>query len=269
MTNIAILGYGKVGKAYHLVFPDALIHDPALPSLGYSIGPLSAPLSLINRECELAIVCVPTPSREDGGCDTSIVESVVDSLDTPLILIKSTCEPGTTERLSAKRGQHVVCSPEMVGEGGYYIPPKYPDPHDPRQHGFMILGGGQRDCSAIADIFLPVVGPSCRFRFMTSTEAEVTKYLENTFLAMKVTFANEMRAICYGLGANYHVVREGWLDDPRVGDSHSAAFKSKPGWGGRCLPKDTNALATACKAKGIKTPFMNSVIRSNKQYAKG
>ena len=270
MSNVAIIGAaGKVGQAYNLVFPNAYLHDPTLPSIGKDMnGRSSTPLSIINKQCELAIVCVPTPSAVDGSCDTSIVEEVVDRLSTPLILIKSTVAPGTTDRLRMETGKRVCMSPEYIGSsGGYHVPGKYPDPIDPRQHGFMVIGGDPDDCSAIIDVFLPVLGPSCRYRIMDATSAELVKLLENSFIAMKVTFANEMRQMCDTFGVNYHIVREGWLDDPRVGDSHSAAFSSKMGWGGHCLPKDTANLVHACKQRGFIPHFMEAVIRSNKRHA--
>jgi len=270
MSNVAIIGAaGKVGQAYNLVFPNALLHDPALRELiDDHRGVHSTPLSIINEYCELAIVCVPTPSNPDGSCDTSIVEEVIHKLRTPLILIKSTVYPGFTHRMKMDTFKRICVSPEYIGSsGGYHVPSKYPDPIDPRQHGFMVIGGDPDDCSAIIDIFLPVLGPSCRYRIMDATSAELVKLLENSFIAMKVTFANEMRQMCDTFGVNYHIVREGWLDDPRVGDSHSAAFSSKMGWGGHCLPKDTANLVHACKQRGFIPHFMEAVIRSNKRHA--
>jgi UDP-glucose 6-dehydrogenase len=163
-----------------------------------------------------------------------------------LVLIKSTVPPGTTQRLGS--AHRVVFSPEYMGEGGYYVPPQFPDPHSSVSHGFMVLGGEAEDCSAVVDIFIRVMGPSTRFRLMRAHEAEAVKYLENAFLALKVVFSNEMRRFCEQIGANYHLVREGWLDDPRVGLSHSAAFASGRFFDGKCLPKDLAALRSIFKS---------------------
>jgi len=246
---IAIIGMGYVGTQHLKLFPDAIQIDPprGLGNYGQT------------RECELSIVCVPTPMREDGSCDTSIVEEVVPRLQSDLVLIRSTVTPGTCDKLP----DNVVFSPEYLGESTYYTPPQYPQPDNPLQHGYMILGGDEDDCSRIADIFMPVLGPCTRFRFVTRKEAEIIKYAENSFFALKVTFANQLRQICEAAGVNYHRVREGWIDDPRVGPMHSAAFAQKPGFDGKCLPKDTAAVAAYCRTIGIDPLLLDAALRQN------
>ena len=98
---------------------------------------------------------------------------------------------------------------------------------------------------------------------MDSTSAELVKMAENYFLALKVTFANELRAICDKAGVNYHIVREGWLDDPRIGLSHSASFKENRGYGGKCLPKDTAALRQMCQSLGFTPHLLLGMIEAN------
>ncbi len=242
--RVAIVGFGRVGKGMLNIFPDADIIDP---DKGMGLEDRNA------RRCELAVVCVPTPRLADGSCDVSIVEKVVSELQSTFVLVKSTVTPGTTRRLSAQYGKRIVFSPEYMGESSYWTPSWAPSPDDPSSHGFCILGGPRNWCSSIADLMWPRLGPATRFRFMSSTEAELVKYFENAFFALKVTFANEMREVCErasvvdGTPVNYHVVREGWLDDPRVGPMHSAAFKRKRGWDGKCFPKDIAALSAFCK----------------------
>jgi UDPglucose 6-dehydrogenase len=248
MSKVAIYGWGYVGQGMNGLFPDAAVSDP--------------PRGLVFDETSdagLHIICVPTPQRADDSCDTSAVEQVIAGIpDGALVLIKSTVPPGTTQRLSSKH--RIVFSPEYMGEGGYYVPPQFPDPHSSRSHGFMVLGGDPADCSAVVDIFIHVMGPTTRFRFMAAHEAEAVKYFENAYLALKVVFANEMRRFCEQIGANYHLVREGWLDDPRVGTSHSAAFNEQRGFNGKCLPKDLAALRAV-----FKSPLLDAVHAANKK----
>ena len=251
--RIAIVGAGIVGSGMRQIFGDALVVDKKEGFADISES----------RGMGLGIVCVPTPSGEGGLCDTSIVEQVVDALETEIILIKSTVAPGTVDKLRARTGKRIAFSPEYMGESKYWTPAAYPDPLSPVSHGFMIIGGDPTDCSAIADLFLPRLGPATRFRFMSAVEAELVKYFENAFFAVKVTFANELRRICESFGVNYHVVREGWLDDPRVGPMHTAAFKDAPGFHGKCLPKDITALAAVCRAKGIDPVLFDAVVRVN------
>lgn len=256
MSKVAIIGNGYVGKGMLKIFPDAIIYDE--------------PQGVGTREevntCELAIVCVPTPMKEDTSCDTSIVEEVVSWLETPLILIKSALEPGTADNLEDTYDKRIVVSPEYMGESRYYVPPKYPDPQNPLSHGFMILGGTDEDCSDVADIFIPKLGPSTRFRFVSRLEAELIKYSENTWGAMKVSFANELREICELFGANWHKVREGWLDDPRVEPMHTAVFKNARGYSGKCFPKDTHGFYMACKKKGYTPKLIETMLLKNKEY---
>lgn len=253
-TRVAIVGMGFVGSHMLNIFPHAAKIDPprGLGEYGDTEG------------CALSIICVPTPMRADGSCDTSIVEDAVSKVRSPLILVRSTVTPGTCDHLAERvTRSRVVFAPEYMGESRYWTPPQFPQPRDPVGHGFMILGGEDADCSAVADIFLPVLGPATRFRFMTRMEAEIVKYAENAFFALKVTFANELRRICESSGVNYHRVREGWLDDPRVGPMHTAAFHDAPGFDGKCLPKDTSALAHYCRALGLDPVLLDAVLRTN------
>lgn len=255
-NKVAVIGAkGYVGRGMMKIFPDAYQFDLGLGSKGE-----------VNENCELAIVCVPTPSRENGSCDISIVEEVVSWLATPLILIKSAIEPGAAAYLSEKYNKKIVVSPEYMGEGKYWTPPKYPDPQNPITHGFVVLGGPFELCSRIADIFTPVLGPATRFRFVSAIDAETIKYAENAWGMIKVMFANQLRNFCEAAGANWHMVREGWLDDPRVEPMHTAVFANKRGFGGRCFPKDTKAFVHIAKVLGVDLSIIQAGIEANKRY---
>lgn len=252
--RVAIVGLGFVGQHHLKIFPEAIQIDPPRGSReGYGA----------TDGCDLAIVCVPTPKRDDGTCDTSIVESVIPQLHATVILVRSTVTPGTCDRIAQETGKRIVFAPEYMGESRYWTPAQFPQPRDPVGHGFMILGGNDLDCSHVADIFLPVLGPCTRFRFVRRKEAELIKYAENAFFALKVTFATQLREICKASGVNYHRVREGWLDDPRVGPMHTAAFSDAPGFGGKCLPKDTAALAEYSRQIGLDPVLLDAVLEQN------
>lgn len=267
--KVLVVGHGYVGQAYASLFDrkyKTFIQDP------YKGRQVERD---IMKLCNLAIICVPTPMLPNGRCDTSIVEQEIEKLprDISLVMIKSTIEPGTTARLSKLFNRSLVFSPEYIGEGGYWTPPEFPNPNDPISHGFVILGSspmaeGAGSADYIIDMMMPIVGPSTKFRKMTSTDAELVKYFENTFFALKVTFANEMRDICNHFGASYHTVREGWLDDPRNGRSHSAAFAHKPGFDGKCLPKDTEALLAVCASTGMRPALIEALVEANKSRLK-
>ena len=258
MARVGIVGLGYVGSGMLKIFPDAVQFDEPR-----KIGARDT-----LNSCDLAIVCVPTPSLPNGRCDISIVEEVVSWIECPLILIKSAIEPGTVDRLTKKYGKRIAVSPEYMGEGKYWTPAKYPDPQNALTHGFLILGGESKTCEEIADIFVPRVGPSTRIRIMPALEAEFVKYFENMWGATKVIFANTLRDICEKAGANWHLVREGWIDDPRVEPMHTAVFKDKRGFSGKCFPKDTTALIAYSKeVLGYDPLVLEAVIKANEDFS--
>lgn len=265
---VGIIGYGYVGRGVHKIFPDAWIYD-----VGGDRGKIN--------ESDLAIVCVPTPpigsaeqkinddQSEFLGADISIVEKVVSWIEAPLILIKSTIPPGTTEYLKKKYNKRVCFSPEYMGEGGYYMPPQYPDPTNPVQHNFMIIGGDDKDCDDIYDVFIEKMGPAKTYYKCSATEAEIIKHMENCWIATKVIFCNEFKNICDAFDASYNTVREGWLLDPRIERMHTAVFKNKPGFGGKCLPKDLHSIVANSNKQGYDANFLKSVWRSNQGFRNG
>lgn len=257
--GIAIVGYGYVGSAYHKIFPDAVIYDPARGRKDKKA---------VNRR-GLAIVCVPTPSAPDGSCDTSLVEETIAWLKTPLILIKSTVEPGTTKRLKRKYKKRICHSPEYIGEGKYYVAPwKYPHPTEPIHHTFMIIGGASEDREGVIQFFLPVLGPD-RIYFQTDeTTSELIKLMENVWGAMKVTFCNEFYEIAKKFKVDYNQLREGFLLDSRTERMHTAVFKNKRGFGGKCFPKDTVALVKAVEKAGYEPKLIKQVLASNEEFIK-
>lgn len=257
--HIAIIGLGYVGSAYQKLFPEASIYDP--------------PKGFTDKhkvnECELAIICVPTESKKDGSCDTSIVEKTVAWLKTPLILIKSTVPPGTTKYLKKKYRKRICHSPEYIGEGKYYVAPwKYPHPTDILHHNFMIIGGNPEDREEILQYFLPVLGPDKFYYHVDETTSELIKYMENAWGAAKVTFCNEFYEIAKRFNIDYGQLREGFLLDSRVERMHTAVFKNKRGFSGKCFPKDLSALIKFSEAAGYTPGFIKQVIKSNDEFIK-
>lgn len=257
MSKVAIVGNGYVGKAYLKLFPDAVIYNRHIEGTNKDE---------INK-CELAIVSVPTKMLEDGSCDTSIVEEVVSWLETPLILIKSTIPPGTTERLKKQTGKRICHSPEFVGEGGYFVPFwKYVHPNEPIYHDFMIIGGEPKDRDDILDFFYPILGATKTYYQVDATTSELIKYFENCTIAAKVTLSNEFYNIAKAFGVSYPQIREGLVLDKRLGEMFTIVYKNRRGFDGKCLPKDVNAIIHASKEKGYKPEFLEEVLRSNDRF---
>lgn len=257
MKKVAIIGRGYVGKAIENLLKDfyeIVIHDPVQ---GFDNKDLMS-------SCELTVICVPTNQKEDGSCDTSIVEEVLGWVKTPLILIKSTVPP---EFLEMVKRPGLCFSPEFIGEGKYFTPYwKYPHPTDMKYHDFMIVGGERKDCIKIIDFFLPVLGPSCRYMKTDLKTAALAKYMINCWGAMKVTFCNEWYEITKAQGVDYQELRELFLLDGRVERMHTAVFSNHRGYDGKCFPKDISALIRFSEDAGYNPRLIKQISASNEEF---
>lgn len=257
--KIGIVGYGYVGKAVYQFFnghksiSEIRVYDPMLNMDSQED---------VNK-MDIAFVCVPTESLISGRCNISLVKSSVEWLTTETIVIKSTVEPGTTEKLTKETGKNLVFAPEFIGESTYDTGP-YNFHNDMKKHGFFIFGGPKETTSRLVDTFQRIAGPSKQYIQTDATTAEMSKYTINSFLATKLTFCYEFERICKALGADYNEVRELWLLDPRISPSHTSVFHDQRfPFDGKCLPKDLNALV--CKSEfdlGYKPDFLNEVLDS-------
>jgi UDP-glucose 6-dehydrogenase len=194
------------------------------------------------------------------------VVAAVERVPNDHIWLRSTVAPGTTDALAARTGKHICHSPEYFGETPY---PSLTWRNEPGDVPFLIIGGAPAARAALLERIVPVFGPEKTYFQCPALEAELVKYMENAFLAAKVTFVNEFAQICRHLGADWHLVREGWLLDPRVGRSHSAVFEPVGGFDGRCLPKDLQAIIRAARAGGYEAELLAEVARSNERIRAG
>ena len=275
-SSIAIFGAnGYVGTAAFLLFrrtgADMHMIDPTYTD-DYKNANKKLPKNIrmygkITRfGYDLAVICVPTEMKENGECDTRTVEGIVSKVRADVILIKSTVPPGTVDKLKKRYGKRIVFSPEYVGQSSYDN--SYEFHTNMAKTPWIVLGGAKRDTKYIYDMLLPIVGCEKKWHFLTAKEAELVKYMENILFATKVTLSNEFYEICKKLGCNWEKVRQAWLDDPRINPMHTAVFKDSRGFGGKCFPKDTNALVYACKKAGYNPELIQEVLRSNVRFTK-
>lgn len=246
-----IVGAGAVGLAMAKLIPNSAVYDEPK-----GIGTRAA----IN-ECDVAFVCVPTPPAAGGSCDVGIVESVIGWLQTPLIVLRSTVSVGTTRRLCEETRKRVVFQPE-------YGPAETPDHpfNDLRNVRWIILGGEPEDTALVSRFWQSIFNADVVIRRTTPEAAELCKYMENAFLATKVTFCNEFFDIARVLGVDYDELRELWLLDPRIGRSHTFVYPDKRGFGGKCLPKDLEAILRLAESRGYDPALVREVIRSNDRF---
>ena len=249
-NNIGIIGAGFVGQSLLKLFGNCVVYDPAKGQ---------ADKDAINR-CRFAFVCVPTPMAADGSCDTSIVKEVVGWCQSEIIVIRSTVVPGTTDWLRSETGKRIVFQPEYIGETVAH--PLI----DHQTQGFSVLGGPIEDTSPVADLYKVLYYAGHRFYFCSAVCAELAKYMENAFYATKVTFCNEFFDIAQSFGVDYNELREIWLADPRISRDHTFVYPENRGYSGKCLPKDTSAVITASRKRGVQSPLLSSVMAVNASY---
>lgn len=254
--KVAIIGYGIVGKAMHKLFPKALIYNGEK----HPIGNLT--YQDINK-ADVAFVCVPTPTKPDGHCDISIVEDVVSNLETPLIIIRSTVEPGTTDVLKKKYGKNIVFCPEYVGETTNH------PLNEEKLRTFLILGGDRQDTKKTIVVFQKVYNASIKIRQMSAIEAEVAKYLENRHIAFTVAECNEAYDFCEKLGVDYNIVREAvFQDDPRMSPYWTFVYPTNRGFESKCIPKDIEAIVTKARDIGSPMEITEKILEVNKKWRK-
>jgi UDPglucose 6-dehydrogenase len=244
--NIAIIGYGIVGKNMHKIFPEAEIIDPPKGLLKTS-----------ELKTDIAFICVPTPSNPDGSCNIDLVENAIKENESEIYCIKSTVTPGTTRKLTLKYKKRLVFSPEFFGET---IDANNQD------YDFVILGGDTVHCIRVAEIYKRKYTGRFHIRCTDSITSELAKYFENSYLAMKVTFCQEFFRIAEAVGVNYDELRELFILDPRVNPSHTVVYRDQPYYDSKCLNKDLPAIAAF--ARSINTPavLLENVIARNATF---
>ena len=246
--KIGIIGQGFVGTAVREGLKD--YHKIDTFDLDKSKSTCRDMVELIDTS-DIIFVCVPTPMKKDGSCDVSIVESVVKDIDDvvncftnkdhKIVVIKSTIPPGTTNRLNKEcENISVIFNPEFLTEANFI--------DDFKNQNRIIIGGERPSTTKLRQVY-SLAFPNAKIVKTGSITAEMVKYFTNTFLATKVSFANEMFEICERLGIDYDKVTEYATYDERLGKSHWSVPgpDGKLGFGGSCFPKDINALIELCK----------------------
>lgn len=269
MTKVALVGNGYLGQAYEKVFPEAVVYDE--PKGFYAGQELLEDGRKVVNDCDIAIVAVPTDPLPNGELDMSVVEEVVDWLETPLILIKSALTPGTVDRLVKETGKNIAVSVEYIGMGNYYLDPsKYPDPKDPQKHKVLVIGGETKTAEACASVLWSKMSPETRIHIVTAREAEICKLIENFYGALKVTFANCFYNLVEKSGQSFIRTHQAWSEDGRTDPMHTRVVPGKRGWKSHCYDKDIQALSKAAEAVGATDmeALAEMVIELNKGHLK-
>ena len=264
MQEIGIIGQGFVGSAvkegmqnYFKVF--AFDKDP---------NKFSSATSIFNvvENTELTFLCVPTPMRKSGQCDLNILNAALDEISKSatslnkknyIVVIKSTIPPGTTDYLSAiYNNLEIVFNPEFLTEANAV--------DDYKNQNRIVIGGDRPGTTKVKQVFSKAF-PQVPIIKTSATIAEMIKYVTNTFLALKVSYAYQMYQICQGLGIDYDKVIEYARYDERLGNSHWSVPGPDGdfGFGGHCFPKDIAALQHLAGTMKIDTTILNAAIDKN------
>lgn len=254
--KIGIVGLGVIGSACKFGF-EKLGHKV----LGHDII-LNTKLSDI-LESSIIYVCVPTPSKKDGSCDTSIVEKVVLELDQlkyqGVVAIKSTIKPTTTKSLQVKTNLKICFVPEFLRERCAIT--DFTENHD-------LLAIGTEDKS-IYNLIKKCHGNYPQHVVQLSpTEAEMLKYYSNVFNALKITFANEMYEVCQKIDVNYTKVKEAFVKRGTTKNIYLDVNDNFRGYAGVCLPKDTKALDSLVKELNLDLKLFETIDKENDKFIK-
>jgi len=253
--NIGIIGQGFVGSAIR----EGLKGHYEILTYDLESSKCNSTHAEVCNKSNIVFVCVPTPMRLDGSCDTRILESVIQGLHDeckktgvyPVLVIKSTIPPGTTKRINSKYDDmSILFSPEFLTEANSY--------EDFKNQSRIIIGG---DGGKIVKQMFRKVFPKIPIVLTKSKTAEMVKYFTNCFLATKVTFANQMFQICNNDNVDYDKVCEYALYDKRIGKSHLAVPgpDGDLGFGGHCFPKDLAAMIAFGSTNDGGTSFLKAV----------
>jgi UDPglucose 6-dehydrogenase len=254
---IGIIGQGFVGNAIYQKFKNyynVLTFDLDNSKCN------STEKELIENS-EVIFVCLPTPMNQDGSCNIDIVEGVIkkinDTVKDKIVVIKSTIVPGTTDRLNSKYENITIAfNPEFLTERNAI--------EDYENQNRIILGGPRTATTKLKQVFSKVF-PKAEIIKTDSTHAEMVKYLINTFLSVKVSFANEIYQLCGKLSIDYDKVVEYATHDERLGNSHWSVpgHDGDYGFGGHCFPKDLSALISLTNELGTLNNVLDATKKTN------
>ena len=265
--KLGIIGQGFVGSAMY----EGLRNFYEVSTYDIDSSKCNSTLKHVCETSDIVFVCLPTPMMSTGQCDTSILEDAIKSIDMtcsvkrPILVIKSTVPPGTTERIESQYVNRAdgspdmkICfSPEFLTEANSF--------EDFKNQTRIIIGGsGAKKVKQV----LRRPFPNIPIVVTKSDTAEMVKYFTNCFLATKVTFANQMYDICDDAGIDYDKVCEYALYDTRIGKSHLAVPgpDGDRGFGGHCFPKDLAAMIDFAKGFFKNPDFLSAVQEENNKY---
>jgi UDPglucose 6-dehydrogenase len=255
--KIGIIGLGAVGTA----------NKEGFEFIGHTIVPHDINLDTSIQDVlntEITFLCVPTPQADNGSCDTSILESVIKELNLysykGIIAIRSTVVPGFTQRMIDTYRNLTICFvPEFLRER--CAAEDFINNH-------KLLAIGTHDIWVYRKLVKAHGDLPEHTEHLTPNEAEVLKYYNNVYAALRVTFANVMYEVCDKLDCDYTTIKNAYIKTGKATDMYLDVNPNLRGYGGMCLPKDTQAIASLLKQLNLDFELINSVHTDNEKFKK-
>ncbi|MAU58242.1 MAG: hypothetical protein CMC33_01105 [Flavobacteriaceae bacterium] len=249
--NIGIIGKGFVGSAVEHGFSSDPFYQATIKIYDKDPSLSTHSIEETVNDSDIIFVSVPTPSNFDGTINLEIVNEILNDINhcrknNSIILLRSTLIPGSCEDFTKKFPKlRIVFNPEFLTERNAN--------HDFMNQSRIVLGGEKKFTNKVAELYNWRFGnkvPIIETNFQT---AELIKYMNNSFLATKVSFMNEMKLIASKINVDWDKAVEGFSLDRRIGNSHLnvPGFDGKPGFSGSCLPKDIQAIIHFAETIGI------------------
>jgi UDPglucose 6-dehydrogenase len=253
--KIGIVGLGAVGTANQQGF-EHLEHTVSVHDIK-----LNTTIQTV-LDSEIVFVCVPTPQAEDGSCDTSIIESVIKELNlysySGIVAIRSTVVPGFTQRMINTYKNLTICFvPEFLRERCAI---------DDFIYNHKLLAIGTHDIWVYRKLVKAHGNLPIYTEHLTPSEAEVLKYYNNVYAALRVTFANVMYEICEKLDCDYTTIKNAYVKTGKTVDMYLDVNSDLRGYGGMCLPKDTQAIAALIEELNLDYDLIQSIHNDNNKF---
>jgi len=268
--KIGFIGVGVVGAAtkevlskVHEIFPYDKYKEPYNSENN---------LKDLAKNSEVVFLCVPTPMKPSGEIDYSSVYNSLDMLTETLkesgrdpkeilLVVRSTAVSGSTDKLAERYGFRIVFNPEFLTEKNAI--------EDMKNTDRIVIGANSlEDYQKVYQVYHPIF-PYARYMYVDRKTAEMIKYCANVMLTGQVALANELYQVCTAFGVNYDTVKEVILFDGRIGKNinvpgHDGDF----GFGGKCFPKDLNALIYLAREHMYRPYLLEEIWRLNERVRK-
>lgn len=257
--NIGIIGLGVVGTAIKYGF-EKLGHAVISHDIKFNTNIKD----IVNTE--VVFICVPSPADKNGQCDTTIVHTVLSDLDTlkycGVVAIKSTVSPGTTDDAIQRYLLLNICFiPEFLRE-------RCASTDFMENHDLLVIGVHDNEFGNKAFKIIK----KCHGKYpakverLLPKEAEFVKYFNNIYNATLITFANSFYEVCKASKVDYSKIKNTVVKRNHINDIYLDCNDNFRGFGGMCLPKDTQAINNLCQQLNLDVNFFKMLLEENNKY---